>query len=60
MSVITVTSSEKAAYLSLFLNDDDVTVPNTSAIHHHVENPIGKGKNDDHDAHDDELQMFSK
>jgi hypothetical protein len=33
------------------------------AIHRHVENPIGIGKNGTHDAHDgddDELQGFSK
>ena len=58
--------SEKAAYLCGFLNDgkhdEDMTVPKHLAIHRHVENPIGIGKSNAHDANDgddDESQRFS-
>jgi hypothetical protein len=59
--------SQKTAYISGFHNDgkhdEDMTVPKHLAIHRHVENPIGIGKStadDAHDAHDDDLQRFSK
>jgi hypothetical protein len=67
MSVITVMISDKAAYLSHFLNDDErdaaMTVPEHPSVHRHVQNLIGMEKSDaydDDDAHDDELQRFSK
>jgi hypothetical protein len=58
---------EKTAYLSHFLHDDErdagMTLPEHTTYSPSFGNPIGMEKSaadDDNDAHDDEMQRFSK